>query len=111
MKTHMKLGGTVAMFALALSATGALAHGSDVKSNDPRQAVAMEEVVLVSKDGVLAGGSGGSGNGNCGSFLGLLLGNMVGNLLGNASGAILGGALIGNGNVSGNVNGGGNCAI
>ncbi|RKH15164.1 hypothetical protein D7Y13_38935 [Corallococcus praedator] len=109
-KTNMKVGGTVAMFALALGATGALAHGSDVKSNDPRQAVAMEEVVLVAKDGVLAGGGGGgdTGNGNCGSFLGLLLGNMVGNLIGN--GGFLGGALIGNGNISGNQTGG-NCAI
>ena len=61
--TMRKVGGTVAMFALALSATGALAHGSDVKSHDPRQAVAMEEVVLVSKDGVLAGETTGQGGG------------------------------------------------
>ncbi|MFP2895780.1 hypothetical protein [Corallococcus sp. 4LFB] len=99
----MKLGGTVAMFVLALGATGAMAHGGDVKSHDPRMAVAMEEVVLVSKTGPLAGGSGGSGGG-CG-FVSNILGNVAGNLLGNTTGTLLG--IIGNvfgGGASGNCN-------
>ncbi|RYZ36299.1 MAG: hypothetical protein EOO71_32340 [Myxococcaceae bacterium] len=84
-KTNLKVGGTVAMLALALGATGALAHGSDVKRSDPRQAVPMEEVVLVAKDGVLAGGTGGgSGNGNCG-FIGTFIGNNNGNVVGGGS--------------------------
>ncbi|RKH64886.1 hypothetical protein [Corallococcus aberystwythensis] len=97
----MKLGGTVAMFVLALGATGAMAHGGDVKSHDPRMAVAMEEVVLVSKTGPLAGGSGG-GN-NCG-FISNIIGS--GNLIGNSTGSFLG-LILGNlngGNVSGNCN-------
>ncbi|GMU04379.1 MULTISPECIES: hypothetical protein [Corallococcus] len=97
-----KLGGTVAMFVLALGATGAMAHGGDVKSHDPRMAVAMEEVVLVSKTGPLAGGSGGSSG--CG-FVSNILGNVAGNLLGNTTGTLLG--IIGNvfgGGASGNCN-------
>ncbi|RKI52793.1 hypothetical protein D7X55_31975 [Corallococcus sp. AB049A] len=49
----MKLDGTVAMFVLALGATGAMAHNREVKSHDPRMAVSMEEVVQVSKTGPL----------------------------------------------------------
>ncbi|WP_223642645.1 hypothetical protein [Corallococcus sp. EGB] len=95
-KTHMKVGGTVAMFVLALGATGAMAHNREVKSHDPRMAVSMEEVVMVSKTGPLAGGSG-SGCG-CG-FLSNILGNTTGGLLGNTTGTLLG--------ILGNVLGGG----
>ncbi|QAT82808.1 hypothetical protein EJ065_1204 [Corallococcus coralloides] len=99
-KTTMKLGGTVAMFVLALGATGAMAHNREVKSHDPRMAVSMEEVVLVSKTGPLAGGSGGSGNGNCGILSNILGG---GNILGNTTGNLLG-IFIGGGSISGNCN-------
>ncbi|MHA7628352.1 hypothetical protein [Corallococcus sp. M7] len=99
-KTTMKLGGTVAMFVLALGATGAMAHNREVKSHDPRMAVSMEEVVLVSKTGPLAGGSGGSGNGNCGILSNILGG---GNIIGNTTGNLLG-LIVGGGSISGNCN-------
>ncbi|MFB1483285.1 hypothetical protein [Corallococcus sp. RDP092CA] len=100
-KTHMKVGGTVAMFVLALGATGAMANNREVKSHDPRMAVSMEEVVLVSKTGPLAGGSGGgSGGGNCGILSNILGG---GNILGNTTGNLLG-LFTGGGSVTGNCN-------
>ncbi|MBU8899640.1 hypothetical protein KRR26_28920 [Corallococcus sp. M34] len=105
-KLHLMAGRAAVLCVVALGTTAAVAKGPDFKVNNPREAVPLQEVVLVSKDSnpaaekVNALGNGDGSTCGCGGLLGSLLGGggLLGNLLGTGNGgALLGGILGGTG--------------